>query len=127
MDLFRTIETIFIPGWICFVPLKLFLYETDPFVRFFVFVCVCVSLFYVIDTGSIGPRARTFVVVYNLKHTVHFSQPKMSQNLYCATGCTPRMDLFRTIETFFIPGWYKKSFNSRNPFESFESSEKLGG
>ena len=59
MDLFRTIETIFIPGWICFVPLKLFLYETDPFVCFFVFV------------------------VYNLKHTVHFSLPKMSQNLYC--------------------------------------------
>jgi hypothetical protein len=42
----------FVPGWICFVPLKLFLYETDPFVCFFVFV------------------------VYNLKHTVHFSQPK---------------------------------------------------
>ena len=54
-----TIETIFVPGWICFVPLKLFLYETDPFVCFFVFV------------------------VYNLNHTVHFSQPKMSQNLYC--------------------------------------------
>ncbi len=76
----------FVPVWICFVPLKLFLYETDPFVCFFVFV------------------------VYNLKHTVHFSQPKMS--VLCAK---PRMDLFRTIKTFFVPDWYKKSFNSTKP------------
>jgi hypothetical protein len=55
-----------------------------------------------------------------------FSQPKMSQNLYCwpllfrtiETIFVPDMDLFRTIETIFVPGWYKNSFNCTKQIHS---------
>ena len=93
-----------VPGWICFVPLKLFLYETDPFVCFFVFV------------------------VYNLKHTVHFSQPKMSQNLYFVPLVAHHEWIcFVLLKLFLYQAGTKKVSIVRNPFESFESSEKLGG
>ena len=126
------------PQWICFVLLKLFgtrirhivlltdfsrtvfvwcgfvsyhcqwqytfLYETDPFVCFFVFV------------------------VYNLKHTVHFSQPKMSQNLYFVPlVANHEWICFVLLKLFLYQAGTKKVLIVRNPFESFESSEKLGG
>jgi hypothetical protein len=48
-------------------------------------------------------------------HSTFFTTKNESKFVLCATGCTPRMEVFRTIETFFVPGWYKKSFNSTMP------------
>jgi hypothetical protein len=67
-----------------------------------------------------------------------------SKIVLCANNCRPQMELFCTIETFFvpqsdsiahfmfqgsffIPAGTKKVSLVRNPLESFESSEKLGG
>ena len=86
MELFCTIETFFVPTtssvphcttngffqdgicvvWVCFVPFR----TVFVLCGFVLYHCGLVSSFFVF-------------VVYNLKHTVHFSQPKMSQNLYC--------------------------------------------
>ena len=56
-----------------------------------------------------------------------FHNQNESKFVLCATGCTPRMGEFCTNEIFFIPAGTKKFSLVRNPFESFESSEKLGG
>ena len=48
-------------------------------------------------------------------HSTFFTTKNESKFVLCATGCTPRMEVFRTIEIFFVPGWYKKSFNGTQP------------
>jgi hypothetical protein len=100
MDLFRTIETIFVPGWTCFVPLKLFLYQSGT------------KIVSIVRNRSI----RVFLCFRGVQletHSTFFTTKNESKFVLCATGCTPRMDLFRTIETFFVPA--KKSFNSTKP------------
>ena len=73
-----------------------------------------------------------------------FHNQNGSKIVLCANNCRPQMELFCTIETFFvpqsdsiahfmfqgsffIPAGTKKVSLVRNPLESFESSEKLGG
>ena len=56
-----------------------------------------------------------------------FHNENGSKIVLCANNCRPQMGLFCTIETFFIPAGTKKVSLVRNPLESFESSEKLGG
>ena len=62
-------------------------------------------------------------VVYNLKHTVHFSQPKMSQNLYCVPLVAHHeWESFVPLKLFLY--WYKKSFisttsNPSNPLKNW--------
>ena len=36
-------------------------------------------------------------------HSTFFTTKNESKFVLCATGCTPRMEVFRTIETFFVP------------------------
>ena len=83
--------------WVCFVPLWIS----------FVFLC--------------------FRGVQLEAHRTFFTTKNESKFVLCATGCTPRMGEFCTNEIFFIPAGTKKFSLVRNPFESFESSEKLGG
>ena len=68
MDLFRTIETIFVPGWICFVPLKLFLCQTGTKI-----------------VSIVRRSIRVFLCFRGVQLEAHrtFFTPKMSQNLYC--------------------------------------------
>jgi hypothetical protein len=84
--------------WESFVPLKLF------YTSWWVNLC------------GVGLFCSTF-----------FTTKNESKFVLCATGCTPRMGEFCTNEIFFIPAGTKKVSLVRNPFESFESSEKLGG
>ena len=91
------------------------------------YFCTRLDLFRTIETIFVRNRSiRVFLCFRGVQleaHSTFFTTKNESKFVLCATGCTPRMDLFRTIENFFIPGWYKKSFNSRNPFESFASSD----
>ena len=68
-----------------------FLYETDPFVCFFVFV------------------------VYNLKHTVHFSQPKWVKICIVCHWLHTTNGRVSYYWNFFYTSWYKKSFISTKP------------
>ena len=112
MDLFCTIETFWYQNqthcttngffqdgicvvWVCFVPLSMavHIFVRNRSIR--VFLC--------------------FRGVQLEAHSTFFTTKNESKFVFCATGCTPRMDLFRTIKTFFVPDWYKKSFNSTKP------------
>ena len=97
VGLFCTFQDGICVVWVCFVPLWIS----------FVFLC--------------------FRGVQLEAHSTFFTTKNESKFVLCATGCTPRMGLFCTIETFFIPAGTKKVSLVRNPLESFESSEKLGG
>jgi len=144
--------------WNCFVLLKLFLYQPHPlshivlltdFFRTVYVWCgivlylsgryLCgVGLFCTICTvcKSIGIQMEP--------HSTFFTTKNGSKIVLCANNCRPQMELFCTIETFFvpqsdsiahfmfqgsffIPAGTKKVSLVRNPLESFESSEKLGG
>ena len=78
------------------------------------------------------------------QHSTCFTPKNGSKIVLCANNCRPHVELFCTIETFFvpksdsiahfmfqgsffIPAGTKKVSLVRNPLESFESSEKLGG
>jgi hypothetical protein len=97
MDLFCTIVNGVCVYW---------LYSMDLFCTIVNGVCVYytrMEVFHTIVNGSTHCVLFSCISIYNLNHTVPFSQPKKSKFVLCATGCTPRMDLFRTIETFFVP------------------------
>ena len=55
--------------------------------------------------------------VQPVAHNTNFDSFLVVKNVLCDSSCTPRkqrntrMDLFRTIETIFVPDWYKNSFN----------------
>ena len=105
-DFFRTVFV-----WVCFVPFR----TVFVWCGFVLYHCGLVSCFFVF-------------VVYNLKHTGHFSQPKMSQNLYCVPLVAHHEWIcFVLLKLFLYQPGTKKVSIVRNPFESFESSEKLGG
>jgi hypothetical protein len=63
--------------------------------------------------------------VQPVAHNTNFDSFLVVKKVLCASSCTPRkqrntrMDLFRTIETIFVPGWYKNSFNSTKHLHSW--------
>ena len=92
------------------------------------FFCTRLDLFRTIETIFVRNRSiRVFLCFRGVQleaHSTFFTTKNESKFVLCATGCTPRMGLFCTIETFFIPAGTKKVSLVRNPLESFESSEK---
>ena len=56
-------------------------------------------------------RNKSIRVVQTVAHNTNFDSFLVVKKVLCAPICTPRMDLFRTTETIFVPGWYKNSFN----------------
>ena len=122
--------------WESFVPLKLF--YTSWWVSFSGRYLCGVGLFCTICTVCKS------IHIQLEPHSTFFTTKNGSKIVLCANNCRPQMELFCTIETFFvpqsdsiahfmfqgsffIPAGTKKVSLVRNPLESFESSEKLGG
>jgi hypothetical protein len=118
-DFFRTVFV-----WVCFVPFR----TVFVWCGFVLYHLYCFQV-YSYTTGT------TQYLFHN---------ENGSKIVLCANNCRPQMELFCTIETFFvpqsdsiahfmfqgsffIPAGTKKVSLVRNPLESFESSEKLGG
>jgi hypothetical protein len=92
MDLFRTVETIFVPGWY-----KNSFNGTKQIRSLDLLVSIV--------------RNKSIRVVQTVAHNTNFDSFLVVKKVLCAPICAPRMDLFRTTETIFVPGWYKNSFN----------------
>ena len=50
-------------------------------------------------------RNKSIRVVQTVAHNTNFDSFLVVKKVLCASICTPRMDLFRTIETIFVPGF----------------------
>ena len=118
MDLFCTIETFFVPEsatlyyerifsgrYLCGVGLfRTIVNDSTHCVLFF---CTRLDLFRTIETIFVRNRSiRVFLCFRGVQleaHSTFFTTKNESKFVLCATGCTPRMDLFRTIKTFFVP------------------------
>ena len=50
-------------------------------------------------------RNRSIRVVKIVVNNTNFDSFLVVKKVLCASICTPRMDLFRTIETVFVPGF----------------------
>jgi hypothetical protein len=88
-------------------------------------------LFRTIETIFVRNRSiRVFLCFRGVQlesHSTFFTTKNESKFVLCATGCTPRMDLFRTIETFFILFYSNPSNPLKNWAGRFENDRHASG
>ena len=96
--------------WVCFVPFR----TVFVWCGFVLYHCGLVSCFFVF-------------VVYNLKHTGHFSHQKWVKICIVCHWLHTTNGFVLYHWNFFYTSWYKKSFTSTKPPRILRILWKLGG